>query len=117
MKNCKVTKIDSESITFDNGIVLSSDHNQNCCESHYLGLEDVTMDDFEGLEFDLSVDDFFERIEGYGIALKPILGHPVRIPGYGFNNGYYSSDLTLTLTDGKDFNKSFDITECQDITD
>ncbi len=115
MKNLKVVKIDSDSLEFDNGIVLTSDHYQDCCESHYLSLRDLTLEDFEGLEFDLSNDDFFERIGGYGIALKPINGFPVRIPGYGSNNGYYSSDLSLELSDGKGFTKSYDISDCQDI--
>jgi len=77
----------------------------------------LTLADFDGLEFDLSSDYFFERIEGYGIALTPLAGHPVRIPGYGSNNGYYSADLTLVLRDVTGFKKVFDITECQEITD
>lgn len=67
----KVVKIDSDVLVFDNGMKLYSDHNQICCESHYLCMQDLTLDEFNGLEFDLSNDDFFERIEGYGIALKP----------------------------------------------
>ena len=80
---------------------------------HYLSLGDLTLADFAGLEFDLTSDDFFERIDEYGIALKPIIGFPIRIPGYGSNNGYYSDNLNLVLSDGKDFYKVFDITECQ----
>jgi len=114
MENLKVIKIDSDSLEFDNGITLSSNHDSNCCESHFLSLADLTLQDFEGLEFNLNNDDFFERIEDYGIALKPINGFPVRIPGYGFNNGYYSSKLELTLS-GNGINKKYDISECQDI--
>ena len=117
MEKVKVVKFDSDSITFENGITLYSDHEQSCCETHYLSLSDLTMGDFEGLEFDLSTEDFFERIEGFGIALKPINGHPIRIPGYGSNNGFYSSNLALILTNGKTFEKVFDITECQSIDD
>lgn len=73
----------------------------------------MTLDDFDGLEFDITSDDFFERIDGYGIALKPLVGCPVRIPGYGSNNGYYSDQLDLVLSDGKNFTKTFDISECQ----
>ena len=114
MKNLKVVKIDSDTIEFENGVKLFSNHDSDCCESHYLSMSDLTIADFEGLEFDLTKDDFFERIEGYGIALKPLNGHPVRIPGYADNNGYYSSNLTLCLSDYKGFSKEFDITECQD---
>ena len=107
-----VTSLDSEGLTFNNGVTLYSDHSQDCCEHHYLGMSDLTLADFEGLEFDISTDNFFERIEDYGIALKPTNGHPVRIPGYGFNNGYYSADLTLVLK-GEGFCRTYDITDCQ----
>ena len=113
MKKVKVVKVDSDSLEFDNGVVLSSAHESECCEQHYLSLADLTLTDFEGLEFDLTSDDFFERIEGFGIALKPLVGFPVRIPGYGYNNGYYSGQLDLTLSDNKGFSKVFDVTECQ----
>lgn len=114
MKNLKVVKIDSDSLEFDNGVILYSDHEQDCCEIHYLSLSDLTLEDFEGLEFDLTNDDFFERVEDYGIALKPINGLPIRIPGYGSNNGYYSSNLSLVISDNKEFTKTFDINECQE---
>lgn len=116
MKNLKVVKIDSASIEFENGIMLNSEHDSDCCESHYLSFEDLKLDDFDGLEFDLTGEAFFKRIEDYGIELVPIKGFTVKVPGYGYNNGYYSSELTLCLT-GKDFSKEFDITECQVIED
>lgn len=108
----KVIKLNSESIEFDNGSILSSNHDSDCCETHYLSFGDLTISDFDGLQFDLSSDSFFNRIDGYGIELIPILGHSVKVPGYGYNNGYYSSQLDLVLTSGKDV-KVFDITECQ----
>ena len=111
----KVIKIDMGSICFDNGMELYSYHEQQCCEIHYLGMDDLTMADFEGLEFDLSDSGygFFHRIPGYGIELVPINGYPVRIPGYASNNGYYSANLTLVLSDGEN-SREFDIQECQD---
>jgi hypothetical protein len=116
MKRLKVAKVHSYELEFDNGLKLSSFHESDCCEQHFLCFSDITIDDFDGLEFDLSKDDFFERIEGYGIALNPTIGFPVRIPGYGCNNGYYSSNLSLVITnkDG-DCLKSFDIEDCQSI--
>ena len=113
MDKVKVVKIDSDGLEFDNGIRLDSHHDSDCCESHYLSLKDITLDDFNGLEFDLTGEEFFERIDGYGIALKPLVGHPVRIPGYGYNNGYYSSNLDLVLSYNKGFRKVFDISDCQ----
>lgn len=117
MKNLKVIKVHDDTIEFSNGLKLYSNHEQDCCENHYLSLSDLTLSDFDGLEFDLTTDNFFERIEYFGIALKPINGHPVRIPGYGSNNGYYSSKLDLILTDSKTLTKIYDISECQVISE
>ena len=113
----KVVKVSSDELVFDNDVVLFSEHEQNCCENHYLSFNDLTLADFEGLEFDLDSDSFFERVEDYGIRLIPLNGHPVAIPGYGSNNGYYSSNLSLCLCGGGGFEKTFDITSCQVIRD
>ena len=116
MNKSKVISINSDSITFDNNTILTSYHDQDCCETHYLSFSDLILSDFDGLEFDLTSDNFFERIEGYGIALKPLKGFPIRIPGYGSNNGYYSADLEIVLSnEDNGFLKVFDISECQDI--
>jgi hypothetical protein len=114
--NTSVWQIANEAIYFDNGIKLSYNHESDCCEDHWLDFTHIELSDFDDLIFDLSSDDFFERIPDYGIALKPLNGHPVRIPGYGSNNGYYSSNLSLILSDS-DGNviKTFDISECQEI--
>jgi len=117
MKNLKAVKIENDELVFNDGTRLLSNHDQDCCEHHYLDFASLDISDFDGLEFDLTNDDFFEKIEDYGIALKPINGFPVRIPGYGSNNGYYSSNLDLILTNGADFKKTFDISECQEVSD
>jgi len=114
MEKLKVVKVDSYSIVFDNDVVLTSEHDQDCCEEHYLSMSDLSMSDFEGLEFDLTNDNFFKRIEGYGIELVPITGYSVKIPGYASNNGYYSSDLSLVLMSPSLPDKVYDISECQD---
>lgn len=113
MNKLKVVRVDAESIEFENGVQLYSNHDKYCCENHYLSFSDLTIADFEGLEFDLTNDNFFRRIEDYGIELVPIHGHSVKVPGYGSNNGYYSSKLDLIVTNGKDFKKEYDISECQ----
>jgi len=62
-----------------------------------LTLDDLQLSDFDGLEFDLTNDNFFKRIPDFGIELVPIVGHSVRIPGHGWNNGYYSDNLHLIV--------------------
>ena len=113
MNNAKVVKVGDYGIMFDNGLELSSYHSQDCCESHELYFRELSLADFEGLEFDLTDDKFFNRVDGYGIELLPIHGHPVRVAGHGYNNGYYSDSLTLVLM-GNGVERRFDITECQE---
>jgi hypothetical protein len=78
----------------------------------------LTLKDFEGLEFDLTNDNFFKKIEDYGIELVPIKGWSVKIPGHGSNNGYYGTniDLVLTYENGEEY-KRYDVSECQVIKD
>lgn len=111
----KVVKVTEYGLEFDSGHKLYANHDTNCCEWHYLDFSHSTMEDFLGLDFDLSSDRFFQRIEDYGIALLPKQGHPVRIPGYGTNNGYYSSNLDLVLTSPDGTKTTYDIEECQNI--
>ena len=115
MEKLKVINISSDAIDFENGFKLYSNHESDCCESHELLIGDLTMADFEGLEFDLTNDGFFNRIPDYGIELIPIKGHSVKIAGHGSNNGYYSDQLDMIIEkEGKRIRR-YDITECQDI--
>lgn len=117
MNRLKVVQIGDEELIFDDGSKLYSYHEQECGESHYLSFDDLELRDFEGLQFDLTNDNFFNRIPGYGIELIPINGCPVKIPGYGYQNGYYCDDIDLVVKIGKTGEiKSYDITECQDYT-
>ena len=80
-------------------------------------MSDLTMDDFNGLEFDLSNDDFFKKIEDFGIELIPIKGHSIKIPGHGYNNGYYGTNIDLTIEKDRVVIKRYDVSECQVIED
>jgi len=109
----RVIELEDEGLIFDNGFKIYSEHVSDCCEHHYLSTSDLTLKDFDGLEFDLTNDKFFKRIPGYGIELIPIKGHSVKIPGYGDNNGYYGDYIDLVVK-GEGYEKIYDITECQD---
>jgi len=112
MSKVTVVEVSQYSITFSNGDELSSSHESSCCEEHFLSFNDLSLKDFDGLEFNLEHDNFFKKIDDYGIELIPLSGWGVKVPGYGFNNGYYSSDLTLEVG-RKGKYKTFDISECQ----
>lgn len=111
----KVIEVREESVVFDDGYELSSNHDQDCCERHWLSFNNMSLEDFDGLEFDLSGDSFFERVPYFGIRLIPTNGHPVGVPGYGSNNGYYSSQLDLVLSKKGKATRYFDISDCQEI--
>ena len=115
MKIKKIDKINNV-IVFENGWQLTSYHDQECCEEHYLDFASIELDEVKDLDFDLeNPEKIIEKVEGYGIRLKPKNGYPVAIPGYAINNGYYSSDLTLYLYDEKgNVRFSLDISDCQE---
>ena len=116
MNTVTVREVGAGGIVFSDGSRLYSYHAQDCCESHELTFSDLKLQDFEGLEFDLSGDGFFQRVEGFGIRLIPVNGHPVPVPGHGSNNGHYGSDIALILTSGdpKGAERRWDVTECQE---
>ena len=104
----------NEGLLFDCLMELYSEHEQDCCESHSLCFEDLNIEDFDGLEFDLTNDGFFERVDGYGIRLIATNGEKISIAGHSSNNGYYSSNLTLVLMDTTTrIYTMYDITDCQ----
>ena len=112
----KIKEITGDIIIFENGYKLYSHHNKDCCENHWLDFEHLKKEDYQDLEFDLSNDDFFTRIENYGISLNATNNFPLRIPGYGSNNGYYSSNLKLILEVDRG-KREYDVSECQVINE
>lgn len=112
----RVIQVTEDDVIFDDGTKIYSDHDQDCCEHHYLSFKDLSLSDFEGLDFDLSSSDFFEKVEDFGIRLCPTNGHPVSVPGYGYNNGYYGSNLDL-IVEKERSKTTYDISECQEIHD
>jgi hypothetical protein len=104
-------------IYFTDNIMLGSWHEYDCCEDHFIDFEHITIDDFKGLNFDLSNDNFFKRIPDYGIELIPINGHSIKIPGYGYNNGWYGTNIKLVIINNDKLLHTYDVTECQKLLD
>lgn len=108
---------DEHALLFSDGSKLFSKHVDECCEYHYLDFSLLELNGITSLKFDLSGDKFFNRIPEYGIELLPLNGHPIRIPGYGENNGNYSEKLHLVLKRGDGKVNTYDVTDCQTITE
>ena len=113
----KIIKLEQELITFDDESTLSSSHDGDCCESHYIDASGIELDEVKDLEFDLtqSLEQLIERVEGYGIRLKSLNNFALPIPAYGYNNGFYGTNIDLTLQT-KNKSETIDISECQDIS-
>ena len=77
------------SLHLSNGIVIDYHHSQNCCENVYAdfdSLKDTTIDQQEYSELSIEgVPDYGIKINGFGV------------PCYNIQNGYYSSELNLTI--------------------
>lgn len=112
-KHVRVKSIGFESLTFDDGSVLESYHDQDCYEHHYLSFADFTLKDLEDAIFDFSKEPFFEKVPSFGIRLLPINNHPIPVPGYSNNNGYYTDNLFLVLIMPDGTKRKWDISECQ----
>lgn len=89
-------------------LVLTSEHEQDCCENVYA--------DFSVLKYHK---DLIGKPIG-GLTIKQVTGmgfllcfadEKIFIPCYNYQNGYYSSRLSLSIGDGKTTTK-IDIGEC-----
>ena len=105
-----------QGILFSDGFILGSHHDTDCCENHFLDFKNINLDEFKGLKFDLLNENFFKRIPNYGIELIPINGNSIKIPGYGDNNGYYSSNINLIVIKDKEIINIYDVSDCQIIS-
>ena len=111
-------------VIFENGYTLYSEHNQDCCEWHYLDftmLKNYNIGTATGQkiniyeqEFDFSKGIPFKKVDGVGILLIDTQGNKYLINGYGYNNGYYSDEIELVLTKGRLVKYRYDVTECQE---
>ena len=119
----KIVEIGSEHLKFDNGIYMTSEHYQDCCESHWAdfsvmngyNLNTVTGKeiDIHEVEFDESnIKDSIQLIKDEGFNLIAKDGSKYFVPCYADNNGYYNSELTLSIS-GNGLNEEIDISDCQ----
>ena len=120
----KITEITTIALIFDDGHTLTSYHDQDCCEHHYLDFSNLGSCnvatrtgkeiDIYNQEFDFSEGVNFKKVEGVGILLYDTDGNKYLVNGYGYNNGYYGTNIELELYQEK-LKYHYDVSECQDI--
>lgn len=99
----KLKTWNDDTVVFDDGTVVAYEHDQECCEvnwadfsvlgiaSHFRDLvfSSLHIDPIDGAGFNMV------PLDGDGI---PISGATVFIPCYSDQNGYYSDDITITVS-------------------
>ena len=91
----KIKSISDSAITFDNGMDITFDHEQDCCEYNYAAFEEI--DDL-AKTFEFSEDLIFESVD-YGFRFGNNPQNMVFVPCYSEQNGYYSSDVDIYYND------------------
>lgn len=127
VENLKYKENIYEGITLENDkylLQIVDIHEQDCCENHYIewgyGLTQITYDMRFTFNTD-NIDALIEEVPEYGIRLipSPGTGHPIDFPGYGYNNGHYSSNLGLFVqlvdkeNSSNEYTDTIDIEHCQ----
>lgn len=88
-------------LKFDNGLILESNHMQECCEYNYLDFEQLPV----GTELPtMTAKEFAKAINigDDGFSIKDIHGIPKWVQARSEQNGFYSSGVNLIIMDGVD---------------
>ena len=99
---------------------FSSDHQSCCCESHELCLDEAVAPFETAKQFLSKVDKIeIKWTPWMGITLRLIdwkEGFPIFIPWRGYNNGYYGSNIELTIDMPNGSKRVYDCSDYQDIS-
>lgn len=99
--NMKVIVSEEGHLKFDNGLILESNHRQECCEYNYLDFEQLPV----GTELPtMTAKEFAEAIKigDDGFSIKDIHGIPKWVQARSEQNGYYSEGVDLIIRDDID---------------
>ena len=88
----KIIEVNDEKLLFDNGSVITFDHEQDCCEFNY-----AQFDALEPLAFKVEFDEelTFEEVEEAGFRFGNLPQKMFFVPCYSDQNGYYSSNICI----------------------
>lgn len=125
-KILRIKEIFATEVIFDDGSILTSEHRPDCCENHYIDFSNLALCNLDVVtgetiniyerEFDFSNRINFGRVDGVGVLLYDTKGSKYLCNGYGYNNGYYSTDIDLVLkAPNGEVAYLYDVSECQDI--
>ena len=111
--SAEAVKVCEELLEID-GMTLRSLHIQSCCEHHYLDFEHFPKEELARLKLIEKID--ITGVKGMGLNLRFYNGDSdvcIFVPGRGYNNGYYNSEIILVIQE-KGVEKKFDVSEFQE---
>lgn len=101
----KIIKLNQDELVFDNGMIISYDHCQSCCEHNYADFKQI-----EQLALNTNFDEnlIFEAVQDSGFRF----GNPNKmffIPCYSEQNGCYTTEIDIYYNGKKvlSFNAEF----------
>lgn len=109
MMEMKIVEITDDHIKFDNGVKITFEHDQDCCEHVYCYFKTLNDTDIKDIEFN---EILIEPVENSGFRLNNYF-----IPCYNSQNGYYSDDLELIIDYGNNKKLSYDLQKMNCVKD
>lgn len=85
----RIKEVTDNGIFMDDGTRISDYHDQDCCECVYAEFKAIKDQPIMDQEFDTIV---IESVEDAGFRLNGTF-----VPCYNYQNGWYSSDLTIIV--------------------
>lgn len=92
----RIAVVTADEIIFDNGDVISFDHEQDCCEYNYADFSILTPN-VVNFDYNFSYPLKFESIEELGFKFGSN-GRWIFIPCYSEQNGYYTDEIDIYYT-------------------
>ena len=88
----RILEVTEEHIEFDNGMKITFDHEQDCCESNYADFEQLEEAALS-VEFDDELK--FEEVDEGGFRFGSSDDQMFFIPCYSEQNGYYTDAIDI----------------------
>lgn len=92
----KIVVAEENLLQFDNGVQITADHDQDCCEWNYADF--AQLDSLaRAYNFNTSKLRFEKTDDGSGFRFGDCAERMFFVPCYSEQNGYYSNDLQVYL--------------------
>lgn len=88
----KIKKLEDDYIEFDNGMKITCEHAQECCEHNYADFK--SLKDTPAMDNEFNEDLKFDSVENLGFVFGDN-HYKFFVPCYSIQNGYYTSSIKV----------------------